>query len=127
MCVDTVQVPATKWHRNKFGNAKIQGFEIKLASSSVVATRTIKTGIVMSARERIREQNSSKLNDILIATVTNCCCQYITWLRRNYFENSLLRTQQTHWLILTYLLTPWSRVLLEKLTGSAASQEIPAF
>ena len=24
----------------------------------------------------------------------------------------------------TYLLTPWSRVLLEKLTGSAASQEI---
>jgi hypothetical protein len=26
---------------------------------------------------------------------------------------------------LTYLLTPWSRVLLEKLTGSAVSQEIP--
>ena len=26
---------------------------------------------------------------------------------------------------LTYLLTPWSRVLLEKLTGSADSQEIP--
>ena len=25
----------------------------------------------------------------------------------------------------TYLLTPWSRVLFEKLTGSAASQEIP--
>jgi hypothetical protein len=25
----------------------------------------------------------------------------------------------------TYLLTPWSRVLLEKLTGFAASQEIP--
>jgi hypothetical protein len=27
--------------------------------------------------------------------------------------------------LLTNLLTPWSRVLLEKLTGSAASQEIP--
>jgi len=27
--------------------------------------------------------------------------------------------------VLTYLLTPCSRVLLEKLTGSAASQEIP--
>jgi len=27
----------------------------------------------------------------------------------------------------TYLLTPWSRVLLEKLTGSASSQEIPRF
>ena len=26
---------------------------------------------------------------------------------------------------ITYLLTPWSRVLLENLTGSAASQEIP--
>ena len=26
---------------------------------------------------------------------------------------------------MSYLLTPWSRVLLEKLTGSAASQEIP--
>ena len=29
------------------------------------------------------------------------------------------------YIVLTYLLTPWSRVLLEKLTGSAASQEIP--
>ena len=28
-------------------------------------------------------------------------------------------------LLRTYLLTPWSTVLLEKLTGSAASQEIP--
>ena len=28
-------------------------------------------------------------------------------------------------ILLTYLLTPWIRVLLEKLTGSAASQEIP--
>ena len=27
--------------------------------------------------------------------------------------------------VLTYLVTPWSRVLLEKLTVSAASQEIP--
>jgi hypothetical protein len=30
-----------------------------------------------------------------------------------------------HFYILTYLLTQWSRVLLEKLTGFAASQEIP--
>ena len=28
-------------------------------------------------------------------------------------------------ILLTYLLTPWSRVLLEKLTGSPAGQEIP--
>ena len=33
--------------------------------------------------------------------------------------------QHMHIYIYTYLLTPWSRVLLEKLTGSAASQEIP--
>jgi hypothetical protein len=32
------------------------------------------------------------------------------WLRNQY---------------ITYLLTPWSRVLLEKLTGFEASQEIP--
>ena len=31
----------------------------------------------------------------------------------------------SNWKVITYLLTPWSRVLLEKLTGSAASQEIP--
>ena len=29
------------------------------------------------------------------------------------------------YIYITYLLTPWSRVLLEKLTGSATSQEIP--
>ena len=28
-------------------------------------------------------------------------------------------------LVVIYLLTPWSRVLLDKLTGSAARQEIP--
>ena len=28
-------------------------------------------------------------------------------------------------ILLTYLLTPWSRVLLEKLTGLSANQEIP--
>ena len=31
---------------------------------------------------------------------------------------------QTHYLV-TYLLTPWSRVPLQKLTGFAANQEIP--
>jgi len=38
--------------------------------------------------------------------------------------NPTRATRPVH-LILTYLRTPWSRVLLEKLTGSAASQEIP--
>jgi hypothetical protein len=97
--MDTVQIPATKWQQKKFNNATIQGSEIKLVASSVAATRTMKTSLVMCARERSKEQNSAKLNDILTATITICCCQYITWLRRNYFENNLLRTQRTKWLI----------------------------
>jgi hypothetical protein len=65
---------------------------------------------------------------------------------RNYFLHFLLEVQSLHKSInysrtlkvkakyffktsaltnITYLLTPWSRVLLEKLTGFAASQEIP--
>jgi hypothetical protein len=35
------------------------------------------------------------------------------------------KTGVLHYLVRNYLLTQWSRVLLEKLTGSAASQEIP--
>ena len=38
---------------------------------------------------------------------------------------NITEDHQFHDPLLTYLLTPWSRVLLEKLTGSAASQEIP--
>jgi hypothetical protein len=34
-------------------------------------------------------------------------------------------TVRTDTYLITYLLTPWSRVLLEKLTGLAANQEIP--
>ena len=34
-------------------------------------------------------------------------------------------TENTSYPLLTYLLTPYSRVLLEKLTGFAANQEIP--
>jgi hypothetical protein len=39
-------------------------------------------------------------------------------------RQSLVAGERTSHL-LTYLITPWSRVLLEKLTGFAASQEIP--
>ena len=40
-------------------------------------------------------------------------------------STALVRTSQITQLVsITYLLTPWSRVLLKKLTGSAASQEI---
>ena len=40
---------------------------------------------------------------------------------RDVTHVSIVSTQNKY----TYLLTPWSSVLLEKLTGSAGSQEIP--
>ena len=39
--------------------------------------------------------------------------------------HSAVTTDLGHPYLLTHLLTPWRRVLLEKLTGSASSQEIP--
>ena len=39
-------------------------------------------------------------------------------------ENLYVWFDKTITYLLTYLLTPWSRVLLEKLTGFAANQEI---
>jgi len=42
------------------------------------------------------------------------------------FKTLLINTKyNSAYLFFTYLLTPRSRVFLEKLTGSAASQEIP--
>jgi len=41
-------------------------------------------------------------------------------------KKSIFNTISSYiYVALTYLLTPWSTVLLEKLAGSAASQEIP--
>ena len=37
----------------------------------------------------------------------------------------IIRSKYIHTYLLTYLLTPWSRVLLEKQTGFAVNQEIP--
>ena len=41
------------------------------------------------------------------------------------YDHNWWNISTTYIYIYIYLLTPWSRVLLEKLTGSAASQEIP--
>ena len=50
-------------------------------------------------------------------------CKYILCGDMMYMQNN---TTEDHLNYNTnYLLTPWSRVLLEKLNGSAASQEIP--
>ena len=48
----------------------------------------------------------------------------IIWLEDNE-QPGLVDGTTTGLLFIKYLLTPWNRVLLEKLTGSAASQEIP--
>ena len=55
-------------------------------------------------------------------------CKYVkcmhTWQRLRLWQRTDLLSRRDERQE-TYLLTPWSRVLVEKLTGSAASQEIP--
>ena len=64
-----------------------------------------------SSRVRYRYNFMNILSSWGHKTVQNCCPIYVLRVCvDNYF---------------TYLLTPWSRALLEKLTGSAASQKIP--
>jgi hypothetical protein len=49
-------------------------------------------------------------------------------LKSKYYNTSAPKRFGPHWYIIkkhTYLLTPWGRVLLEKPSGFAASQEIP--
>jgi hypothetical protein len=70
-------------------------------------------------------------SDILIRRIQNF--KFPIWVQifvRNKLLSQELQISATHsgdilTYLLTYLLTPRSRVLLEKLTGSAASQEIP--
>jgi len=47
------------------------------------------------------------------------------YLKCCYEQNKMDLKKKKATFVQTYLLTPWNRVLLEKLTGSAASQEIP--
>ena len=60
-------------------------------------------------------------DEITLGTQINNIHNYIVILNilKLVFETLYHKAQ------LTYLLTPWSRVLLEKLSGSAVSQEIP--
>jgi len=61
---------------------------------------------------------------ILLAATT-----FVNYVRSvelyNNFSECMYRLLRYLDLLLPHLLTPWSRVLLEKLTGSASSQEIP--
>ena len=51
---------------------------------------------------------------------------YVSWIKNTlWLETDVETSRYWTYYLLTYLLTPWSRVLLEKLTASAASQGIP--
>ena len=77
-------------------------------------------------------------NILLIQYLLSTCCITFLFVVSNYSD--MFRSQPSAIFreltcsstraayvgeIYTYLLTPWSRVLLEKLTGFAANQEIP--
>jgi len=86
------------------------------------ASATLSTGIKRAGREAIH----SSLSNIEIKNEWKNNYTppiYLHSLDRGLFY--ILKVQLSLRQILTYLLTPWSRVLLEKLTGSAASKEIP--
>ena len=77
----------------------------------------------------LKESFKFQLCELALRSLMDTLYEYTT---RSKFKDSILPTQVyimclyvSHNKGLTYFLTPWSRVLLEKLTGSAASQEIP--
>ena len=49
-------------------------------------------------------------------------CVWLPWIKETMIYNN-----NNNNIILTYLLTPWSRVLLEKLTGSQPVKKFPEF
>ena len=62
-------------------------------------------------------QHAKQMCRIILPSVTSQTLQYFS----TYLTKGTIFVQQ----LITYLLTPWSRVLLEKRTGFAANQEIP--
>ena len=89
-------------------------------STSIVKRKQLKLFVYISAvycenytthrQAALCKQNSELLH--VLAGATRTCFYY--WVLAD-----------SGMMLLTYLLTPWSRVLLEKLTGFAASQENP--
>ena len=72
--------------------------------------------------------NTVRCNKLSTLLTTGCTQKEKTATSENAWELSSKHFSRVHKCTgksVTYLLTPWSRVLLEKLTGSAASQEIP--
>jgi len=100
----------------------------KLVSHSYITTKvlgfyTVVTISSVSVRDGLREYVGATWFPLLPSYYNNKTLRPdamdIKYARRTYDNYKKVR------LVNPYLLTPWSRVLLEKLTGSAASQEIP--
>ena len=81
----------------------------------------LRTPYVHSSNMNRQSCHYTTLTLILLKEGVSLCPRLIVMLplRRDLSDN--INTY-----LLTYLLTPWSRVLLEKLTGLAANQEIPS-
>ena len=75
----------------------------------------------------LTDSGSTILLTYLLSCVLTYLLSYLLTFLLTYSLSYLRTFLLTYFLtyLLIYLLTPWSRVLLEKLTGSAASQEIP--
>ena len=65
-----------------------------------------------------RCENCTLAKSFKFSNISAVSCNNVLLHLKHCFNNSMLPRY-------IYLLTPWSRVLLEKLTGSLASQEIP--
>jgi hypothetical protein len=69
------------------------------------------------------------MSSLLVAAARGCIWGQTVaskrWALTAVWRGLISQKNGIFWYVLTYLLTPRSRVLLEKLTGFAASQEIP--
>ena len=73
----------------------------------------------------VRRHFSSASNTHFLLIIFSIVQPFLSWLSNGPFPFGIFINTFFTAKMNTYLLTPWSRVLLEKLTGSAASQEIP--
>jgi len=109
-------------------SSQSRAFKYQCKMADVADVRTIRTGMKKS-KQRIRSvRPNKKINQVVLhdnarphtGLCTRKAIATMEWtvLPRHPYSLELAP-------LLTYLLTPWSIVLHEKLTGSAASQEIP--
>ena len=72
--------------------------------------------------------NSQQINPYLITfKKTKCIFNCFGYDNSSYVSNAISTMRYKQQDILTYLLTPWCRVLLEKLTGLELVKKFPAF